>query len=137
MKTYYKIADRNPNGTIRTLFHGVKGVRKIPKGKWMESERKWVNDASGPFYWSGWHVLPTKKVAQEYLTRFTTRLNRLVILPCHIKGKVWRKPHAREPVLLAQWMKLIPKRKKRKPVEPTYVMRYGIDNYQPDDWKDW
>lgn len=107
MKTYWKIAEANPDGTIKTLFHGVRGSRKIPKGIWLESEYKWVNDGSGPWYWSGWHVLPTKKVAEKYLTRFKNRLDKLVILPCNIKGNQWLKAHANSPVILAQYLKLL------------------------------
>lgn len=107
MKTYWKIAERNDDGTIKTLFHGVKGVRKIPKGVWVESEKKWVNDGNSQSYWSGWHVLPSKEIAEAYLTRFTKRLDKLVIIPCNIKGEVWPKAHANAPVVLAQFMRLI------------------------------
>jgi hypothetical protein len=106
MKTYWKIAERDDAG-IKTLFHGVKGNRRIPKGEWVESERKWVNDGNSQSYWSGWHVLPSKRVAEAYLTRFKNRRDKLVILRCNIKGNVWPKAHANAPVLLAQFLKLI------------------------------
>ena len=107
MKVYWKIAEKTPDGKIKTLFHGVKGSRVIPKGKWVESECKWVNDGNSKSYWSGWHVLPTRKDAEKYLTRFTNRLDRLTIVKCNIKGKTWPKEHANAPVTLAQFLRLI------------------------------
>lgn len=107
MKTYWKIAEKNTDGTIKTLFHGVKGKRTIPKGEWVESERKWVNDGNSQSYWSGWHVLPSKADAEKYLTRFKNRLDKLVIVQCRIKGRRWLKAHANAPVILAQFIKLV------------------------------
>ena len=107
MKTYFKIAERAPDGTIKTLFHGVKGCRTIPKGIWIESELKWVNDGNSQSYWSGWHVLPTQEDAEQYLTRFKNRKDRLTIVKCNIKGNTWAKEHANAPVILAQFLKLL------------------------------
>ena len=92
------------HGTIKTLFHGVKGSRKLPKKTWIESEYKWVNDNSAG-YWSGWHVLPTEEIAIQYLTRFKTRLEKLKIVPCNIKGKHWPKNDTN--IILAQYIRIL------------------------------
>lgn len=106
MRIYWKIAERQSDGAIKTLFHGVDGSRVIPWDKWIEAEEKMVNDGSGPTYLSGWHVLPTYKDAYDYLQRFTTRIDKLTILPCHVR-RIRPKEHSPSPVKLARFLKLL------------------------------
>jgi len=105
------VYEQGPNGTAtlkkQRYTELATGMYYKNKGKWVESERKWVNDGNSKSYWSGWHVLPTKAVAEAYLTRFKNRRDKLVILRCNIKGNVWPKAHANAPVVLAQFLKLI------------------------------
>lgn len=106
MKIYWKIAEKQPDGKIKTLFHGVNGTRVITWDKWLEAVEKPVNDGSGPTYLSGWHVLPSVEVAHSYLKRFTTRTDQLVVLPCHVRN-IRRKEHADHEVYLTRYMKLL------------------------------
>lgn len=57
-----------------TLFHGIKGSRKVEFDKVYEAEIKEVRNpgkGEGPTFTSGFHVLPTKKELIEYRKRFT------------------------------------------------------------------
>lgn len=104
---WYKIVELYPNGDVKTLFHGVNRSRLLPKGKWLEAEEKMVRDGScQTYYLSGWHILPTKEDAQEYLTRFKKRLELLKIVPCEAE-EVRPKTHSNAPVFLAKRIRLL------------------------------
>ena len=76
----YKICEFE-NGVYKTLFHGINGSRSIPVNTWLASEQKIVKDGtSKTTYESGWHVLPTYEDAVNYLTKFKSRLDKLVIV---------------------------------------------------------
>jgi hypothetical protein len=101
----YKIVDQQPDGSWKTLFHGVAGDRRLPTALWMRCEEKMVSDGTSKHqYLSGWHVLLCPVVAADYMKRFKTRLDRLKIVPCTVMA-LRRKPRARHPVFLARWIK--------------------------------
>ena len=107
MATWWKIVEQHPSGIIKTLFHGLNGSRKLDKDKWLKANMRMVSDGSGPIYLSGWHVLPTKKEAKQYLTRFTKRTELLTIVECEAKN-LRPKEHSRNRrVFLAEYIKLI------------------------------
>ena len=105
-KIWYKIVERDSEST-KTLFHGVNRSRLLKKGEWLEAEEKMVRDGScQTYYLSGWHILPSKQVATDYLKRFKNRLELLKIVPCEAK-EIRPKAHSNAPVFLAKWIKLI------------------------------
>jgi hypothetical protein len=90
------------NNDIFTLFHGIEGSRKMPQHQWIKANKKMGKDGtSKTSYLTGWHVLPTLEDAQEYLLRFTQRLEKLRIVECEVRGQVRDKEHSPSPVLLA------------------------------------
>jgi hypothetical protein len=103
----YKIVELGPRGP-RALFHGTNGTRDFPVGQWHRAEqREGVRDGtSKTTYTAGWHVLPTIEDCREYLSRFTQRLDKLVIVECEIAGDIRPKAHSPSPVLLAEWIKV-------------------------------
>jgi hypothetical protein len=103
----YKIVELGPRGP-RALFHGTNGSRDFPMNAWYAAEqREGVRDGTGKHtYRAGWHVLPTLEDCIDYLSRFTTRLDKLVIVECDVMGDVRPKPHSPSPVLLAEWIKV-------------------------------
>jgi len=100
----YKIVEV-VNGEIKTLFHGLNGSRTIPTGEWLKADMKMVKDGtSNTTYLSGWHVLPTKKDCEDYMKRFTRRIDLLQIVECEVEN-IWKKEHSLSPVLLAEYIK--------------------------------
>jgi len=78
----FKIVEAYPGG-FRTLFHGTQGSRNLVTGTWLLCDEKDVRDRSGAIrYRSGWHVFKTQEIAEKYRDRFTTRLDKLFIVPC-------------------------------------------------------
>jgi len=66
----YKIVDKDVNG-IYTLFHGIKGKKKLPYDKWLMADKKMVKDGSGgKLYLSGIHCFKTQPKANKYLDKF-------------------------------------------------------------------
>ena len=106
MKTYWKIVEEQPSGELKTLFHGVNGIRILPKNRWLKAQLKWVTDGKGPEYLSGWHVLPSRRGAEDYLTRFKNRVAALRIIPCKARN-LRQKLHSNSEVYLAEYIKLI------------------------------
>ena len=108
----YKIVERTEDG-YRTLFHGVKGDRGLPVGPWLEAEVKRVRDGGGRWshwYRSGWHTIPTRQQAEKYMANFAERPEgvELMVVPVEIKGDVRPKEHARSPVLLSRYVRILP-----------------------------
>lgn len=107
----YKIMERNgrSDNSYRTLFHSNFGSRVCPVGINMlaQSRENAKDGSSKTTYRSGWHVLPTLADTVAYLSKFTTRLDQLVILKVECTGAIWEKEHSPSPVLLAQYMKII------------------------------
>lgn len=103
-RTMYKIFETDDEGKVKTLFHGIEGSRVVPRGEVWVADEKMVRDGStGPEYLSGFHVLPTKEDCEKYLTRFSTRLDKLVIMPVKVR-KLRPKAHSNSPVMLASEM---------------------------------
>jgi len=92
-------------GQIRTLFHGLDGSRKMPAGEWLTAIKKQVKDGtSKTTYLSGWHVLLHYKECENYLLKFTKRLDKLKIVECEARG-LRPKTHSPDNVWLADQIK--------------------------------
>jgi len=88
-------------GQIRTLFHGLNGSRKMPAGKWLTAIKKQVKDGtSKSTYLSGWHILLNIEECEDYLLKFTKRLDKLKIVRCEARG-LRPKTHSPDNVWLA------------------------------------
>jgi len=104
---WYKIVDKDGKGNFKALFHGIGGTRIIPVGEWVKSEQKLVRDGSvGTQYFSGWHIMMNLNEAQEYLSRFTANIDR-VLVEVDVKGKIWAKKHSPSNVFLCEYVKII------------------------------
>lgn len=104
---YYRILEIGPKGRPRTLFHGVDRDRTLPIDTWIEAEVETVHDGSGGTeYQSGFHVLPERKQAVEYLRRFTKE-RPLVVAEVDAED-MWPKSHSRSEVQLARHMRIRP-----------------------------
>ena len=104
---WYKIVDKDRKDNFKALFHGVGGTRIIPIGEWVKSEQKLVRDGSvGTQYISGWHIMMNLNEAEEYLSRFTANIDR-VLVEVDVKGKIWAKEHSPSNVFLCEWVKII------------------------------
>ena len=102
----YKIVEVM-DGEIRTLFHGLNGSRKMPRGVWLEALIRPVRDGSnGTWYMSGWHVFRKLKDCHRYKELFTSRPKLLRCVPCRVFG-LWLKDHSPSPVMLAKWIKFL------------------------------
>jgi len=100
---WYKIVESGEDIGLRTLFYGNGGSRTLATKKWLRAAEKVVHDGSnGTPYTSGWHVLPTKTEAENYLKQFKKdRRERLIVIRVWAQG-VYKKEHSRSPVYLAR-----------------------------------
>ena len=103
----YKIVELD-KGKLKSLFHGTNGTRIMEAHTWLEAQiREEAKDGtSKTTYRSGWHTLPTLDECKEYLSRFTKRLDKLVIVEVEIGGDIWEKEHSPSNVLLSTRMKI-------------------------------
>jgi hypothetical protein len=73
MLTAYRLL-RVKDGQPHTLFHGLNGSRKLPQDKVLTAEKKHVwnpgKKGKSPGFMSGWHVLPSKHLTEDYIQRF-------------------------------------------------------------------
>jgi hypothetical protein len=107
MKTAYRIVEKTDKG-YKTLFHGVKGSRFLPVGKWLRSEQKKVRDGSaGKYYKSGFHVLEDLEKCRKFMVNRFKAPRELVVVECQIKGKTWPKAHSPYNITLCEYMKII------------------------------
>ena len=105
---WYKIVDKDPKGNFKALFHGVGGSRDLPVGEWVRSEQKIVRDgSSGTEYLSGWHVMYDLDGCKSYLSKFTDKTKKRVIVEVDVKGKIWSKEHSPSDVYLCEWIRII------------------------------
>ena len=106
-ETFYKIFQVR-GGRPTTLFHGVDGSRTLPLGEWIEAEVEEVHDGSGgTTYQSGFHVIPKRPQAIDYLRQFEKE-RPLVI--CKVDAEdIWPKVHSNSPVELARHMRIRPR----------------------------
>ncbi len=103
----YKIVEYD-KGKLKSLFHGTNGTRIMEQHTWLEAQiRENAKDGtSKTTYKLGWHVLPTLDECKAYLSRFTKRLDKLVIVEVEIDGDIWEKEHSPSNVLLSTRMKI-------------------------------
>lgn len=83
----YKIVLKDGEN-IKTLYHGIRGSRSLEYNKWYDAELKNVRDGSvhnSREYLSGIHCFRSRKKAEEYLTRFRSNKERIVIR-CRARG---------------------------------------------------
>lgn len=101
----FKILDID--GTdLKNPYHGVDGKKVVPFGQWLRADIKKVKDGkSGPWYYSGFHVLPKRDEAVLYLRKFRNRLNKAIVL-CEVEN-IWEKTHSNNNVLLAEWIRVL------------------------------
>lgn len=96
------------NGKALSLFHGTKGSRVLPVGKWLKADIKEVQDGSGKKkrYRSGFHFFKTLKETQEFFEKtFRIKTNRTIV-PCEVRG-VRPKHHSKSNILLADEIKIL------------------------------
>jgi hypothetical protein len=105
----YRIVD-SKNGKYMSLFHGTKGSRTIPVGKWVDADVMQVKNpgTSKNFFKSGWHVTPSFEEAAGYLTNFRSKASeKYVLAKVQVDGEIRRKPRSRANVWLAEKMKIV------------------------------
>ena len=100
----YRICDEK-NGLPMTLFHGIRGSRKIPLDRWIEADVKTVNEDKGTPYKSGFHVLRDKEAAKRVLLETFKQLRGRFIVRVEVRD-TWPKKHSRHGVILARRMRI-------------------------------
>ena len=86
----YKIVLEDEDG-YKTLFHGIEGSRRLPCNKWLRASIKYGVDGSKQKpYVTGFHCFKSNGKATEYLKKFRTDKNRVIII-CFVRG-LRRKP---------------------------------------------
>ncbi len=88
-------------GSIKTLYHGYRGSRVLPVGKWIQAERKAVRKGNKN-YLSGWHVFLNSDAAHRFLKKLKIKTGR-VIVPVTVRGELRQKS---KEVWLADEMKV-------------------------------
>jgi hypothetical protein len=109
-RTAYKIMERTDDPTkFKTLFHANHGTRFVDCEIITHAQiREEAYDGSkATLYRSGWHALPTIEECRAYLSKFTTRLDKLCIVECELGGRIWAKTHSKADVLLSEQIILI------------------------------
>jgi len=102
----YRICERK-NGKLYSLFHGTKGSRYFPIGKWLVADKKTVKDGScATYYESGFHVLVSLEETREFLRKMFRAPKDRVIVKC-IVFDIKRKSHSKHRVFLADRMKIV------------------------------
>lgn len=84
----------------KTLFRGINGSRNISFDTWLQATKVLVRDKypDGKLYLSGFHVFRCLDTAKNYLNRFRTNEDRIIVT-CKAKGL--RKKPTNSPVWLA------------------------------------
>ena len=98
------------NNNVKTLFHGLDGSRTVKQNTWLKANVKMGRDGKSKsdkdnYYLTGWHTLPSIEIAKKYLGNFKSRLDKLIIIECEIKGDIRKKP-SNDTVVLSEWIKL-------------------------------
>jgi hypothetical protein len=115
VKSCFKIIEYE-NDQIKTLFHGLNGSRTMPTDKWLTAVKKRVKDGtSKTTYLSGWHILLNIEECEDYLLKFTKRLDKLKIVECEARG-LRPKTHSPDNVWLADQIKFSLKETKKGPI---------------------
>lgn len=103
--TCYRICDEK-DGQPMTLFHGIRGSRRIPLGKWVDADVKMVHDGdNGTPYVSGFHSLKDKKTARRVLRETFKKLENRVIVRIRVRNS-WPKKHSKHGVILSRQMRI-------------------------------
>lgn len=89
---------------FKTLFHGVRGSRVLPKGKFIKAAKKRVSDGNSTTYLSGFHVFTDFERCLKYANRFGKRWQRVVV-SIHFTGNRL-KEHSSSGVILADSMRI-------------------------------
>ena len=77
----------------------------MPTDKWLTAVKKRVKDGtSKTTYLSGWHILLNIEECEDYLLKFTKRLDKLKIVECEARG-LRPKTHSPDNVWLADQIK--------------------------------
>ena len=98
----FDIADATP----KTLFHAVRGSRRLAVGKWILAEQKMVDD-NGRKYLSGFHLYRSLADVRHWVERAKNLEGRVV---CVVAFKGRRtKVHAKLPTILADAILIEPK----------------------------
>jgi hypothetical protein len=91
----------------KTLFHGVKGSRRLPVGKRIKADNKMVTDGSRQHkYKSGFHAYKTANSVRAWIKRSKNYENRVVVQVNVMKCRA--KPNAIRDTVLADQL-FIPK----------------------------
>jgi hypothetical protein len=104
---FYRIFD-DIDGQPATLFHGVRGSRKLLLDQWHEAAVKPVTDGSGvTVYQSGFHVLPRIEDVAIFLRKFRHLENRVIAkVEIDVDAGIWPKTHSKSPIILAKKMRI-------------------------------
>jgi len=92
-------------GELFTLFHGIEGSRRVPRGVWLEAKEKEVRDGTGNArYISGFHVFRPDVDPEKYLSKFQ-KPRELIVVEVEVRGT---RPKPTNPeVLLARFMRVL------------------------------
>jgi hypothetical protein len=97
---WYKIVDRDDEGNLKTLYHGVNKSKILKFNRWLTAENKIVKDGSGKTrYLSGFHLLSSLEDCLDYLKLFR-RISNKAIVKCKAK-KIRPKKHSKKSVFMA------------------------------------
>lgn len=100
----YKIFDVKDDSP-HTLFHGVKGSRRLSIGRWLTAERKMVRDGSGQNrYISGFHAYETMEDVKAWVKGARNLAGR-VVSKVQVRG-CRNKPRAVRRTILAYRMRI-------------------------------
>ena len=101
----FRVLDFDPKTKeFKTLFHSVNGSRVLPRGRFIEAERRVVSDGNSTKYWSGFHVFTDLENCLKYAKRFGKRTQRVVV-NIHFTGNRI-KEHSKSGVILADRMRI-------------------------------
>lgn len=79
----YKAFRIDSKGQLRYLFHAHEGTSLVEFDVWMTAKKKWVREAQGKKYRSGFHFLRT----DEHVEKFQKMTkNKYVFLPVHVRN---------------------------------------------------
>jgi hypothetical protein len=86
------------NGRLRYLFRTHEGSSLVQLDVWMTAKKKWVREAKGRKYRSGFHFLRTDEHIEKFM-KLTK--NKYVFVPVHVRN-IRPKPHTSVGSWLAQ-----------------------------------
>lgn len=78
------------NGEPRFIMRSWRGTRQVPLDVWLKAENKWKHEGGGPYYTTGFHVLPTRN-ALTFIARFFRKIENKVVVQVEYED-VFSKP---------------------------------------------